>query len=1103
MNFKHCYPSILTMLLLVCVGLGFFGRCANVHAQADRHPRVNVLVLADGDLKIDKTLAKQLKQENIHFVAGKLSDPLNEQMLKSFHTVLIADYTGPSMSYLLKKYVQNYFNIQQNLKLIDRYVREGGSFFFSPVFGDVQGAMAYTQMLKPYGMSVLPYQIRDHEHLSVRERVNARPDEYGWTTNISKHPATEGVKQIVFSQTMFRWDDMYSNPVIRLHDKAWQPLVTSMPSAVAARGFDYVRWETIEEQSPVIAAVRDVEKGRLGVLSPCHYYTFTKPYDDPKHGWIRESHTGRIDGSFMDKGIEGHPSDGRKLLINMFRWLADAARKQNIGQYDAQQYAALPKPENAPTPDFLFHWDTQKNPNWHKMFVGARSQFSDGTGTIAQYAKAAKDAGIGMLYMTETFEHFDPKQWDTYRQACADASDDTVKVMAGLDIPDPYGNRYLLLNSPIFPQPFMLTADGKAMLKTHYLALTFPNGIVIAHRPSTSPLPEELLKHFQGVSVFTYRDGQMIDNSLSAYEWQLYRYSNPMPYVVHETYSPQALKDESNAGHQLYAAAPTLNDLHWYFSPRGNAHFWESPVPMQLSSGPMVKSFGNKPFLEIESDAPITDVSLNENFNLYRRWKPNSKTFKVDQVKLPEVHVNWTYVNATDANGNNVITAGKHFGKQAHHTWRCGDRQNWWSFPNLYTGTTITQFQLELPTYWTKEGSGGYNGFPNVDGPLRGENMVSILDFAYASPQVYIQDSYLDQRYYNSTYKETVFDAKPSQMTNRSRVFEAKVRYQQFPPNNCRGNLASAFPMQKQVTIKLRRPVQVIGDVFPAITNLDIHHARVKGDMNYAYADPKTGKEITGKLTKGYVDLPKGGSIGGLIVLCDGLRVDHKGKVGFAAPDYTNGSLPIGHTWEANFVTVPPSMVQQWRKLLGFTGEKPYEVSVSQGTLDQSNMVHQAVAQNFGISGQIVKTLPESEIDGIIIGSLVTESTTTKYKAVPLTEYRVPVDVQGVNYNWPAAVVQQGKLLMPVDVFEGKARTRLDVMIDGSFYIGNTLMSDAPNLRIAVVKWDDKQLVCEVNNPTDKDIDAKIWSAAQLQDRSKVQGKVSVGAGQSKIITIK
>ena len=102
-----------------------------------------------------------------------------------------------------------------------------------------------------------------------------------------------------------------------------------------------------------------------------------------------------------------------------------------------------------------------------------------------------------------------------------------------------------------------------------------------------------------------------------------------------------------------------------------------------------------------------------------------------------------------------------------------------------------------------------------------------------------------------------------------------------------------------------------------------------------------------------------------------------------------------------------------------------------------------------------------------------------------------------------AAVVQQGKLLMPVDVFEGKARTRLDVMTDGSFYIGNTLMSDAPNLRIAVVKWDDKQLVCEVNNPTDKDIDAKIWSAAQLQDRSKVQDKVSVGAGQSKIITIK
>lgn len=1102
MNLKHYYSSILNLLLLACISIGLLGVCQSVDAQTTAKLRVNVLVLAVDDLKIDKTLANQLEQENIHFVAAKLADPLSEQMLKSFHTVLIADFTGPGVKTFLKKYVQDYFNTQRNLKLIDSYIRDGGSLLFSPCYADVAGALAYTEMLKPYDASVLPLQIRDNEHLYTRERPDEKSDEYGWTTNVADHPATVGVKQIVYSQTMFRWDDMYACPVIRLHDKAWQPLVTAMPSAVAARGYDYVRWETIEEKSPIIAAVRDIGKGRIGVLAPSHYYTFTKPYDDPKHGWIRESHTGKIDGSFMDKGIADHPSDGRKLLINMFRWMAASATKQQFGQYDAKRYAALPRPKDAKTPDYLFHWDTTHNPTWHMMFVGARSQFSDGTGTIAQYAKAAKDAGVSMLYMTETFEHFDPKQWDTYRKACIEASDDQVKIIAGLDIPDPYGNRYLLLNSPVFPPPFMLTPDGKAMLKTHYLALTFPNGTVLAHRPSTSPLPEQLLKHFQGISVFTYRDGQMVDNSLSAYEWQLYRYSNPLPYVVHETYSPESLGNEAQTGHQQYAAAPTLNDLFWYMSPQANKHFWESPMPMQISSGPMVKSFGDKPFLQIESDEPIVDVSLNENFNLYRRWKPNSKTFKVDHVELPEVHANWTYINATDAKGNTVITAGKHFGNQVQHTWRCADRQNWWSFPNLYTGTTITQIQLELPTYWTKEGTGGFNGFPNISGPMRGENMVSMLDFAYASPQVYIQDSYLDQRYYESIYKEIVFDAKPSQMTNRSRVFEAKVRYSQFFPDNCRGNLATAFPLLKDVTIKLRRPVQVIGDIFPTVTYLDMQHARVKGDMSYAYSDPTTGKEITGKLTKGYVDLPRGGCIGGFIALCDGLRVDSKGKVGFAAPDYTNGSLPIGFTWHAKFITIPPSMVGHWRKLLGFAGEKPYAISISQGTLDQSNMVHEAVAQNFGISGQIVKALPAQALDGIIIGSLVTETTTDKYKPIPLTEYRVPVDVKDVNYNWPAGVVQQGKLVMPVDVYEGKARTRLDVMLDGPFYIGNILMADAPNLRIAVVKWDDKQLVCEVNNTTDKDIDAKIWSATPLQDRCKVQSNVKIGAGQSKIITL-
>ncbi|MFG0247611.1 MAG: hypothetical protein ACF8OB_01900, partial [Phycisphaeraceae bacterium JB051] len=734
---------------------------------------------------------------------------------------------------------------------------------------------------------------------------------------------------------------------------------------------------------------------------------------------------------------------------------------------------------------------------WFKLFVGARSRYSDGKGSIAEYAAAAKRAGVGILYMTETFERFDPEQWDAYRQACADASDDELKVIAGLDIPDPYGNRYLLLNSPLFPPKFMLTEDGKAMVKTHYLCLTFPDGITIAHRASTSPLPEQLLKHFQGISVYTYRDGKMVDNSLSAFEWQLFRFSNPMPYAVHETYSPESLLKVAKLGHHVYAAAPTLADLNWYMGEHGTSHFWESPLPMQVTSGPMVQSFGSSPFLEIQSDQAITDVRLVENYNCYRRWTPNEKSLKVDRVTLPEAHVNWAYIHATDSKGNTVITAGKSFGKQIQHTWRCGDRQNWWVFPNIYTGCNVDQIQIELPTYWTNEASGGYLGFPNVHGPMRGENMAPILDFSYASPAAYIQDVFLDQRYCWGTFDDVIYDAKPSHATTRSRVFEGKVRYYQYFPEHCT-SLTTAFPWLKQVNIALRRPIQTQADIFPVITTLDVKNAVVKGDMQYAYTDTQTGKQVTGRLTDGILDLPKGGRIGGLIALCDGLRVDARGRVGFATPENGGGALPVGYQWQGAFVTVAPEMADKWRNLMGFVGSRPYDLTVSQGTMDMSNMIVQAQAQQGGVSGEITRPLSPQSLKGLMVGQLINGP---KYKVFELDEFRLPVQVDGINYNWPAAVVKQGKIEMPIDVFEGQAIARLDVMQPGSFYIGNTLLSDQSQLNLGIIKWDAAQLVCEVNNPTDQDLQAEIWTAGALKDHVQIRKQIQIKAGTSQTLT--
>jgi len=68
--------------------------------------------------------------------------------------------------------------------------------------------------------------------------------------------------------------------------------------------------------------------------------------------------------------------------------------------------------------------------------------------------------------------------------------------------------------------------------------------------------------------------------------------------------------------------------------------------------------------------------------------------------------------------------------------------------------------------------------------------------------------------------------------------------------------------------------------------------------------------------------------------------------------------------------------------------------------------------------------------------------------------------------------VIRGGRLEPVDVFEGKARARLDMAKAGDFYIGNTITATDANLRIGVLKWDDGKIRLEINNPTDAPITA-------------------------------
>ncbi|MHB9022634.1 MAG: hypothetical protein ACYC7E_00435 [Armatimonadota bacterium] len=1046
---RHLSMRLLMVLLIVL--------CAVVARAAGT---INVLVF-DGR-KIDARLAGELEKEGIHFVLGDVKQPISEEMLRQFHVVMLnvneisINFQNPSP----------YFTSRENYARLLAYVKSGGALYLG---GPVPG-------LTP-GLGVVnrEFAVRDDTNMWVEKlsRTDQRL-EYARTSAITPHEATKGVATIFYPVQQGRWDDMYATHAFAL-SKEWTPLVSAMKTATVSRGFYGTRWEVIDRVPSPLFAARAFGDGRVAFAAVNPYYTFLNPYAPPETTVLAEFFIGRLDGIFLEKGDGKLPSQGRLLLTNLLRWLAASGSAKGFGAYAPESYAKLQKPPLPPIPTWIgqhgwMGWSENRGGTWRKVLIGARTSYSDGKGTVAEWAAAAREQGLTILGITETMEHFDPANWNRLKEECRKASDDNLKVVHGLDLADQYGNRFIVLNNDAFPPSSLTKTGGKIMALTHYLGLRMGDeALTIAHRLTTSPVLHQLLKHYQGISIYTYRNGKLEDNSYPAYEWQAFRYSNPMPFAIHETYAPEDLAREATTGHQVLLYTGTAQEAAWYLvGSHGSSHFWETPTKLQITDGPRLLAFNDRPYLKVVSDVPITDVRIIENYNIYRRWKPNANEFTAESAPpFPKKHWAWYLVVATDAKGRTVVSPPLCSGQAGSFAWRCGDRQNWLQGgPNIYPGWLDSDTNIAVPVFGTDEGKPSYFGYPHMNGPLRGDNMCPMLDFPFTSQNVQIQDVYMDERYYKATWNEVAGDAKSAHVTSRSRVYAAKVRYLQFFQEQ------KELPRVKSVSIRLRRPVDATdaGDIFPVFAGMRNQWADLGGDYSYAYVDPQSGKSVTGKLAQGYLDLPKGGRLGGFIALSDGIRIGRDGRVGFT-PRQLNGALPVNTEWNATFTTMPISEAEMWRQRMGFTADTPFALALSQGALTGLAYIADCQAKDYGIAGSVTKTMTDI--------------------------YRLPVRVSGVSYNWDAGLWRPGQGIDPVDVFEGAAIARLDVSKLGDFYLGNLVTAGNPHLRLNIIDWSAASLKLDIHNPTDRAIECEVTTIPAIKDRCQVRNKVIVPPGTS------
>jgi hypothetical protein len=461
--------------------------------------------------------------------------------------------------------------------------------------------------------------------------------------------------------------------------------------------------------------------------------------------------------------------------------------------------------------------------------------------------------------------------------------------------------------------------------------------------------------------------------------------------------------------------------------------------------------------VQLEDDVPITDVQLRTHWFAERRWRPNDAHPDLS-YSLPGSHLRLGYVYVADAKGRTAITPPLRSGPTPRYTWRCSDRQNFFGFALPYTGTRLADVDLAVPTFGTDEGS---RLWPNEGGPRRGANMAPLLEFPFAGPAVYITDAFVDQRYWRAQWEDVAYDGKASQGTSRSRVYEARVRFYDFKSeeegHNSRGHLL----MPTEVTVSLRTPVVPDGPVFPRFT-------RVDAAPKYGWADPASGKEVTGELKEGFVDLPAGGFAGDVVALTDGIRVRADGQVGFVAQD-AGGPLPAGTTWTAQFIRVPADKLGAVRPFMGAAGATPYKLELARGKLDRIAYAAWLRAEGGGVAGTVT---PAAE-----------------------APWPLPLVIDGLSCNWHAALVREGAEPEPIGVFEGKGYARLDVTKGGKFYAGNIIAAQDRRLNLTVLSWDAGSITIEANNPTQEEIKTLLQTPEEVVGKYRLQQEVTVPAG--------
>lgn len=662
----------------------------NVMAAEDapQKPAIDVLLLGYY-IWAKPEYVELCRKEGVN-IYGPMKDPTGADpasypvdFLKKFHVVVVS---GPLEKPWDPQVIRSVIKpgIVENLL---EYGRQGGGLVWTPL-GAGFGANSWTESIgKRVDAVALDEALTDPTKdvsvslmQSFRERMR-----YIWTTDIVKHPVTDGVRGLFFGRTG-EWS--WPGTIPMQFGKSWTVLVRGMDSTSTTlngnlpgsgtRDFKYTDKPGTYASNPQLMAVRESGKGRM-MVQPI-YTTWT---------WGNYGHPAMKD-AFLFNGDGTHPSDGQRFLLNSWRWLAEPALAAGgFGGYQAPTKAGGDKPVDlSPVVWQDVDWGKQQGGPEKRGIFGAQSKFGGGNGTVTEWAEAGRSAGLDFIVFTDDPNKHTPETYAALVAECKRNSDANFAIVPGLGCEDVNGIFRFFPDAQELPNKKHFDDKGR---------ITEPTGIAVDYAWTVGQVAAGINKMpynpwwehvIMACAPLTYEGGKLTDDGVMRWlKLSEAHVTNLLPLSLVRLSSPAEVSGAAKSAHLSVLRTGNLGDIRQFARTGAGGEV----MPSYLSNGPKVPVWRNEsgpgePFrpnssrfrilLKATSDAGLAEVRIidADDGSDYRLWKPAGQKEFTATIDETTVNQRVLALIVTDVNGRTAIVPPIYTLQGANRSWQMGDR---------------------------------------------------------------------------------------------------------------------------------------------------------------------------------------------------------------------------------------------------------------------------------------------------------------------------------------------------------------------------------------------------------------------------------------------